>query len=186
MIFRTTSAKFEQDIFPPFREMMRSINATEAIVTFDGSGDSGWASLYGVKIKNKIWTFSQDPSPETKTLLEPAFEGMFESEEWVTGVGWVKGTKLSTRTLSDVCGLIFNHYMGRYGGWENNNGANGEVLITVDKVVTKYQDKLRYTGSTGRSAPRRPKVSSRADVREYEVLPSAMTMLTDKLTEEAK
>jgi hypothetical protein len=156
---------------------MRSIGAAEAIVTFDGSGDSGWAQLYGVKIKGKIWTFGE-ADPANRVMTEPEIEGMFDHESWQEGRGWVKERQRMTRKMGHVCEMLFDCFTYQYRGWENNNGAHGEVILTLDAVTTKYTDKRRYTG---RMRKGRPKSNATTEIRHYQVPMSAMTELVTQL-----
>jgi hypothetical protein len=100
---------------------LRAAGVSRAVVNYSGSGDSGGPD--GVRYEN--------PQGEIKPVALPRLSQYETLSEYVEDQ-WRSTFKLTQRALSDA---IMDHAMDavetRFAGWENNEGAQGDVIFDV-------------------------------------------------------
>ncbi len=126
-----------------FREMLHELKAEAAVMRFDGSNDSGWTHLYGIRRGSTTWTISDKDDKEKKTLKMPTITATFETVQW-REEGWYIKSALSVRTLEEVVGHIFTDLTTHIRGWEDGMGAHGEMIIGFGEASLEYTQKGSY------------------------------------------
>lgn len=164
--------------------LMKSIQATEVIVVFDGHGDSGAWEVWGVKIKNRYWKFGPAKDDKERIIPEPIMRAVFDKEEWVIGQGWVRTRQECERSLSDLALDMYEHYVSStYGGYYDGSGAYGEMSVTSQGIVTKYTDYQRQPSTWKYKLEKRRRSNERTEVKTYEAPLTPMEVLAEELSD---
>ncbi len=142
-----------------FQTMMLKLNASEVVMVFDGQGDCGMASIHSIKIGRKRWRLSKDMEGTDKELgvmALPDMEAVAPVSFWCPESGkWSSENKHRKVNLEEIVDYIVWNYVE--GGWENDSGGFGEIVLKPDGVEAKTVFRKRY-GS--RNVNRRPSASS--------------------------
>jgi hypothetical protein len=113
-----------------FFDAITLLGVTQVVVTFDGYGDSG-------QIANIEIGAAGDPIAEPTVMIE------FAEAEW----GQAEPSRSSTSIASAAERLTYDVLEQTHSGWENCDGAYGDVTFDVGarEITLDYNE--RYTSS---------------------------------------
>lgn len=111
-----------------FFDAITPLGVTQVVVTFDGYGDSG-------QIENIEIRAGGDPIAEPTVMIE------FGEAEW----GQAEPSRLSVSIASAAERLTYDVLERTHSGWENSDGAYGDVTFDVGarEITLDYNE--RYT-----------------------------------------
>ena len=131
----------------------------EAHVHYEGSGDSGdycIAKLVMLDGKERpsatqaqyhYGGFGEDTEPVDIVILNQTYKEEYFDEETET---WGSREAMRNTSLADLLIDVACAFVSRWhGGWENNDGGRGEVLITPTNVTVDHTE--YFTESTSYS-----------------------------------
>lgn len=124
-------------------ESLRTVGIPEVVVSYDGGGDSGQVHDISVRDENG----SSDERQSTKdTLTNTVFEDYprtYSSFDKVEGE-WITRTRpANLRDLIEELGYLMIDV--KHPGWENNDGAYGELTINAKEGTIGLDHNERYT-----------------------------------------
>jgi hypothetical protein len=113
-----------------FFDAITPLGVIQVVVTFDGYGDSG--QIENIEIRG-----GGDPIPEPTVIIE------FAEAEW----GQAEPSRSSVSIASAAERLTYDVLERTHSGWENSDGAYGDVTFDVGarEITLDYNE--RYTSS---------------------------------------
>jgi hypothetical protein len=112
-------------------EALAAASITSVAVTFDGGGDSGQIG--------EITARSGD-----ETILLPDAQITLQSASWNSGK--LESSQIALRdAIEELC---FDYLSQEHGGWENNDGGQGEFTFHVQDCRIELDFCQFYTDST--------------------------------------
>lgn len=111
-------------------DVITPLGVIQVVVTFDGYGDSG--QIENIEIRG-----GGDPIAEPTVIIE------FAEAEW----GQAEPSRSSVSIASAAERLTYDVLERTHSGWENSDGAYGDVTFDVDarEIILDYNE--RYTSS---------------------------------------
>lgn len=115
---------------------LRDDGVLRAIVGYSGSGDSGGTE--GVRFE----------MPDGGTLTEIAMAPQYrQSSQWRDGA-WQTTVSLEDKPLEDaLTDFAMDAVDQHYGGWEDNDGASGEVVFDATDGTIVIEHRAYFTDS---------------------------------------
>ena len=124
----------------PIYNALRELGVHELRVRYSGSGDSGSV--------NEVEAFDRDaqpikltPTPVPYTFTHTSYD--FQTGNYETGVTETKELPLSEAVEQWCYDLLEEHYPG----WENNDGADGTIIIDPAKREGQIEHQIYFTQS---------------------------------------
>ena len=113
-----------------FFDVIAPLGVTQIVVTFDGYGDSGQIENIEIKAGGDV-------------IAEPTVMSELAEAEW----GQAEPSRSSTSICAAAERLTYDVLEQTHSGWENNDGAYGDVTFDVGarEITLDYNE--RYTSS---------------------------------------
>jgi len=119
---------------------LKAAGLSRAVVTFDGSGDSGqledsWAEIGEINEDTRWNNEGRADIPDVKVTIK-VHNGKYEAED----MALVEKETTLQEALQDMAWEIIEAH---HGGWENNEGAYGELTFEVETDAIDYTHNTR-------------------------------------------
>jgi hypothetical protein len=131
---KTKKEKTPVDTIKDTCKLLKTMGVTRVTCTYDGSGDSG-------DVQDITFVSGEPNLPIGEHSSKSLYS--FVSQH---GSNAEPGKQLFTQTMADALeNALWKLVSDNFAGWENNDGAYGEIDVTVENGKITLEHNQRYT-----------------------------------------